>query len=291
MTEPQWLRLAVVASHPLREALGCLLIEWGAGGVVEERDGVSVYFRPGDREGIDARLARYAADQAGPEEPVRWSWEHVGKGWEDAWKAFFRPAQLSHRLAVCPSWESFSPPDPQVRVLRLDPGRAFGTGTHETTRLCLRLLDELIGASPPSAFLDVGCGSGILSIAALRLGVPRAVALDIDPLAAESTRENAAANGVGERLHAVCGDLRSLRGTYPLVAANILYQVLLGLAPLLTARVAPGGRLLLSGLLVHELPSAMAVYGALGMGELCRAQDGEWGALVLTASPRWAAPQ
>jgi len=127
----------------------------------------------------------------------------------------------------------------------------------------------------------VGCGSGILSVAALRLGVDRAVALDIDPLAAEATRENAAVNGVVQNLLCFCGDLRSLRGTYPLVAANILYQVLLGLAPLLTARVAPGGRLLLSGMLVGELLSAAAVYGALGLREVRREEDGEWGALVL----------
>jgi ribosomal protein L11 methyltransferase len=168
-------------------------------------------------------------------------------------------------------------------VIRLDPGRAFGTGTHETTRLCLALLDDAVGQSPPSAFLDVGCGSGILSIGARLLGVPRAVALDIDGLAAGATRENARANGVADGVRAVCGDLRCLRGTFPLAAANILYQILLGLAPALAARVAPGGLLVLSGLLVPEIPSAAAVYGSdrVGFEVLRRETLGEWGALVL----------
>ncbi|MFU8856228.1 MAG: 50S ribosomal protein L11 methyltransferase [Deferrisomatales bacterium] len=277
----EWLRLRVEAPDSVREALACLLVEWGATGVEEETGAVAVYFVPGERDAVEARLGRYARDLDLGAPAVQWSWSVVQGGWEDAWKAFFRPARISPRLAVCPTWEPWAPEDPGVRVVRLDPGRAFGTGTHETTRLCLALLDEAIGDAPPEAFLDVGCGSGILSIGARLLGVPRAVALDIDLHAAEATRENARGNGVGDGVLSVCGDLRSLRGTYPLVAANILYQVLLGLAPALSARVRLGGTLVLSGMLLPELPSAAAVYGAAGLEVAREATMGEWGALVL----------
>lgn len=276
-----WLELRVQGPAPVREALACLLTEWGAGGAVEGADAVSVYFAPEDKERVESQLARYARDLGSPF--LAWSWSEVRPGWEDAWKAHFRPARVCPRLAVCPTWEDWSPGDPNVRVIRLDPGRAFGTGTHETTRLCLALLDDAVGQPPPSAFLDVGCGSGILSIGARLLGVPRAVALDIDGLAAGATLENARANRVAAGVHAVCGDLRCVRGAFPLVAANILYQILLGLAPALADRVAPGGLLVLSGMLAPELPSAAAVYGShrVGFEVLRRKTLGEWGALVL----------
>ncbi|MEW6487262.1 MAG: 50S ribosomal protein L11 methyltransferase [Thermodesulfobacteriota bacterium] len=279
--EREWLELRVEGPAPVREALACLLTEWGAGGAVEGPDAVTVYFGPEERAGVEARLGRYAEDLGDP--GLRWSWAEVRPGWEDAWKAFFRPARVSPRLAVCPTWEDWAPGDPNVRVIRLDPGRAFGTGTHETTRLCLALLDDAVGEAPPPAFLDVGCGSGILSIGARLLGVPRAVALDIDGLAVGATLENARANRVAEGVHAVCGDLRCVRGAFPLVAANILYQILLGLAPALAARVAPGGLLLLSGMLAPELPSAAAVYGSRRVGFQVVHQEilGAWGALVL----------
>jgi len=283
VTQPAWLQLTVEASQEVRVALALLLTEWGAGGVVEEARSVSAYFTPADRGELDARLGRYAEDLG---QAVGWSWSAVAEGWEDAWKVHFRPAVLSRRLAVCPSWEGFRPEDPEVRVIRMDPGRAFGTGTHETTRLCLGLLDDFIGGAPPPTLLDVGCGSGILAIGALLLGIPRAVALDIDPLAASATRENALHNGVADGLLVLCGDLRSVTGTYPLVVANILYQVLLGLAPTLAARVAPGGLLVLSGMLTPELASAAAVYQAQGLRESLRATAGEWGALVLQRPPR-----
>lgn len=275
-----WMMLTVSAPTEVLEALVVLLAEWGCGGVVEAPRAITAYFPPEAREGIEARLERYAADLGAP---VRWSWQsQEGEPWRDAWKAFFRPSRLSPRLAVCPSWEDWVPLQSGVRVIRMDPGRAFGTGTHETTRLCLGLIDRLLAEGLPApGFLDVGCGSGILSVAALLLGATRAVALDLDPLAAEATLENARKNGVDESLLVVQGDLRAVHGSYPLVAANILYQVLMGLAPTLCERVAPGGRLILSGVLEQELPSASALYAAHGLRETLRETAGDWGALVL----------
>ncbi|HSH71410.1 MAG TPA: 50S ribosomal protein L11 methyltransferase [Deferrisomatales bacterium] len=276
---PVWWKVTVLAAPEDRELLDLLLAENGAGGVIEAGEARVAYFAPEGQTGVEEVLATFAADR---QQTPTWHWEREeGEPWRDAWKEHFRPALLSPRLAVCPSW--CEPPvyAAGVEVLRLDPGRAFGTGTHETTRLCLRLLDRRLAEMPVQSCLDVGCGSGILSVAVARLGVSRVVALDIDPQAAAATRENAACNGVERRVAVLCGDLRAVAGSYPLVVANILYQILLGLAPVLTARVAPGGVLVLSGLLEAELGSAARVYGAQGLSELAREVDGEWGALVL----------
>lgn len=266
------------AAPEVLEAVSLLLVDAGAGGTEETAGGVAAYFPSGRQEAVEALLATYAADLAAP---LRWEWASVPPGWEDAWKAFFRPTRVSKRLAVCPSWEDWTPAEPGVKVIRMDPGRAFGTGAHETTRLCLRTLDGLLEGDARGPLLDVGCGSGILSVAAALLGVRRVAALDIDALAAGATRENALRNGVGARVSALCGDLRCVRGAYPIAVANILYQVLLGLAPILSGKVAPGGTLLLSGMLAPELDSAGRVYGGLGLREVAREVEGEWGALLL----------
>lgn len=281
---PVWCKLEVSAAAPVLEALASLLVDWGSGGVVEEAGGLAAYYAPDRREAVEADLARYAADLGTEGGPVLWTWADVpDENWWESWKVYFKPARVSPRLAVCPTWEAggWSPGDPAVRTVLMDPGRAFGTGTHETTRLCLKILDEEMAAEPAASLLDVGCGSGILSIAARLLGVPRAVALDVDPIAAGAARENAVANGVAEGTLVTCADLRAVRARFPLAVANILYQVLLGLAPALADRVDGGGRLVLSGMLTAELPSAEAVYGRLGFAVERRETLGEWGALVL----------
>ncbi|NTU59574.1 MAG: hypothetical protein HGA98_00770, partial [Deltaproteobacteria bacterium] len=161
-----WEKLTLRASAPVLEALSALLVEWGAGGVLETPGAVAAFYRPEEHERLEVLVARYSADLG---EPVSWAWEvTVEEDWWESWKKYFRPAQVSRRLAVCPSWEldRWRPADPTVHVIRMDPGRAFGTGTHETSRLCLRLLDECFEAEPPASVLDVGCGSGILSVGA-----------------------------------------------------------------------------------------------------------------------------
>ncbi len=276
---PVWWKVAIQADPEDREMLDLLLVEHGAGGVIEEGAKRVAYFAPEAQAGVETALATFASDR---QQAPTWHWEREeGEPWRDAWKEHFRPTRLSPRLAVCPSWCEPPAYEAGVEVLRLDPGRAFGTGTHETTRLCLGLLDRRLAEVLVTHCLDVGCGSGILSVAVARLGVTRVVALDIDHQAAAATRENAAHNGVERQIAVLCGDLRAVASAFPLVVANILYQILLGLAPVLAARVAPGGVLVLSGLLEAELGSAARVYGAHGLVEQSREVDGEWGALVL----------
>ena len=144
--------------------------------------------------------------------------------WTDAWKKYYKPIEISPRLAVVPEWEEYAPAEGQA-VLRMDPGAAFGTGSHETTALCLKYLSdmELEGKS----VLDVGCGSGILGIAALLMGARSNLGVDIDELAVKAGGENAARNGVEDRAHFVSGDLvDKVEGTYDVVCANIVADVI-----------------------------------------------------------------
>ncbi|HLW24584.1 MAG TPA: 50S ribosomal protein L11 methyltransferase [Steroidobacteraceae bacterium] len=179
------------------------------------------------------------------------------RDWERVWLENWSSMRFGRRLWVCPT-SAAEPADPAALVVRLDPGLAFGTGTHPTTALCLQLLDalELGGRS----VIDYGCGSGILGIAALKLGAARVWAVDIDPQALTATRTNGARNGVSARLEVHAPPVHLPPSD--LVLANILAQPLVELAPLLTSACRPGGDLVLSGLLKSQAHQVRAAYGA-----------------------------
>jgi ribosomal protein L11 methyltransferase len=178
--------------------------------------------------------------------------------WERAWLADWKSMRFGRRLWVCPT-AADAPDDPRAVVVRLDPGLAFGTGTHPTTALCLQLLDALplSGAS----VIDYGCGSGILGIAALKLGAARVTAVDLDPQALIATRENAVRNGVSSQIEtqAVPAALQAA----DCVVANILAGPLIELAPILTDACRPKGDLLLSGLLKTQAYAVKAAYSSV----------------------------
>jgi ribosomal protein L11 methyltransferase len=176
--------------------------------------------------------------------------------WAVNWREFFGVVETGGRLIVVPTWIDHVPLPGQI-VIRLDPGRAFGTGHHETSRLCLRALERHVGRG--ASVFDLGTGSGILAIAAKLLGAGRVLAVDIDPTAAEVARENADANGVEVEIRAGSAPARAEQ--FDLVVANISAQANIGLAPLFEGVVKPGGILILSGLLeenVDEVSGAMA---------------------------------
>ena len=180
--------------------------------------------------------------------------------WTRVWEDQFHPLQMGERLWICPSWTP--PPDPDAINILLDPGLAFGTGTHPTTAMCLRALDA--GIAPGVRVVDYGCGSGILGIAASRLGAGEVLGVDNDPQAMTASRDNAHRNQVPEStFRAVLPDdaaISSWAGSAEWVVANILAGPLVDLAPVLTALLAPGGRLLLAGLLAEQAESVIAAY-------------------------------
>jgi ribosomal protein L11 methyltransferase len=188
--------------------------------------------------------------------------------WRDAWKKYFKVSRLTRQFVVVPSWERASyAPEPDDIAIDLDPGMAFGTGTHASTRLVLGALQTLLDAkTTPDRILDVGCGSGILAIAAVKAWpAATCVAVDNDPIAAQATAENAAMNSVGDRIAASTKTLAEVGPPYPLVLANIQAHVLRELKTALVEATAPGGTLILSGLLTPQAQPVGDEFAAAGL--------------------------
>lgn len=205
--------------------------------------------------------------------------------WRDAWKRYFKVSHLTRQFVVVPSWEKYEPKPGEV-VIDLDPGMAFGTGTHASTRLVLEemqaLADNEIGAT---RILDVGCGSGILAIAAVkRWPGATCVAVDNDPIAIDATLDNAATNRVADRIDASTTALDRITEEFPIVLANIQAHVLRELKAHLVARTAPGGRLVLSGLLTPQAEPLAEEFVQAGMRKVsvrASTDDPQWSSVTL----------
>jgi ribosomal protein L11 methyltransferase len=208
--------------------------------------------------------------------------------WAEAWKQHYQPIAIGRRLMIVPAW--LENPQPGRLPIRIDPGMAFGTGTHPTTQLCLEIVEETLTAAPagPLNVIDVGCGSGILSIAALKLGAQCVLGVDIEAEALEAARQNSALNGVTSSLELGQGSLTQIRcgdfglQTARLVLANILAPILIrlldeGLGDLME----PGGELVLSGILEEQVDDVLAAAARNGLQLSDRRQINDWVAVVL----------
>ncbi len=288
MGEPRYPFVHVDVSPEDVDETSGLLFELGAEGV-EERDEttlaksaaagkVTLVAAFASRADADEALAQLDASLGARYEEV------VGDAWRDAWKEHYKPYAIAEGVVVRPPWEPYDAKAGE-KVLELEPGRAFGTGLHETTRLVARAIKAHQAELEGQVVLDVGCGSGILALVALALGAARAVAIDNDPEAIDVTRENAARNGLGDRLDASTTDIAALDAilvSAPLVLANIEARVLVPMAKDLSRRVTPGGLLLLSGILVPQKDEVRAAYPEM---ELLDAPVlGEWCLLALRSS-------
>lgn len=243
---------AGAAAVTLRDAGDEPLLEPAPGAMPLWRDTIVTALFPADRD-PDALIAEIER-QFGASLPDSRVEVLADQAWERSWMDDFQPLRFGERLWIVPSWCEASAPE--AVNLRLDPGLAFGTGTHETTALCLEWLD----AHPPAGqrVLDYGCGSGVLAIAALLLGAERADVCDLDAQALTATRANAETNGVSERLF--CHDLKTVPGSADLMLANILAGPLMELAPHLAELIRPGGSILLSGILREQAPEVCHHY-------------------------------
>lgn len=243
---------------------------------------------PAPQEGWQrSRLAALFADEAQAEAAAAlllaqdWMREVAVQGirkvaeqdWVRLTQSQFAPVEITSSFWIVPSWHAA--PAAATRVLRLDPGLAFGTGTHPTTRMCLRWIARHADALHGRRVLDYGCGSGILAIGAALFGAGPVDAIDIDGAAVQATRDNAEANGVRERIKAGTPEhIGAPSGAYALVLANILATPLKLLAPLLSAHVAPGGRLVLAGILERQAEELHAAYAPLLALEVSDREDG-----------------
>ncbi len=287
-----WLRLEVEADAADEELVAVLLAEaTGASGteIVDERAAeldASAAALPRGRVLVRAYVPHDVAqvptlDLSELPTAVQRETTYVSDDWQHTWKAFFRPARVSDRVVVRPPWEHFDDLMPGDVELIIEPGMAFGTGTHHTTKLCLRTLDALYRESGRrgGTVLDVGCGTGILSIAAIKLGASQAKGLDIEEPAVRVSNENAAVNGVAARFEVSLTPLRAVPGTFDVVIANILSSILVDLRAPLLAHVAPGGVLLLSGILTDEVRWVAEQFRSAGAPEAVTDTDGDWASL------------
>ena len=281
-----WLQLSAHVAPEQAELLEDLLVDEGATAIALQDAHDDPVFEPergttplwedtiltglyDDLEGIDAMLERLQAAWAEhyPEEPCPdISYELLAdRDWEREWMDDFKPLKMGQRLWIVPSWHT--PPEQDAVNLVLDPGLAFGTGTHPTTALCLEWLDELAvsGELEHANVLDVGCGSGILAIAALKLGAAHADGTDIDPQALQASRDNAERNAIDETRLDLFYPEQLPPGDYPLVTANILAGPLIELAEMIASHVAPNGRIALSGILANQASDVLEAYQAQGL--------------------------
>ncbi len=300
---PQWLELALEVDGEMAEAVAEVLARYAPNRVVLES--TAIQDQP-DGEGVPTGPVRVVAylpvDDALETtrqriEEALWylhvirplpqpAYRTLGEDdWAEAWKHAYRPIPVGERLMIVPAW--MENPDPRRIPLLLDPGMAFGTGTHPTTQMCLAEVERL--TQPGATVLDVGCGSGILSIAALKLGAAEALGVDTDPQAVAVAQENAARNGVAAGFWAAAGSVEALLTPplgprqAPLVLANILAPVLVRLLDehRLADLVAPGGSLVLSGILEGQADEVLAAARRAGLRLAHRRQVEDWVTLTV----------
>ncbi|WP_242396372.1 50S ribosomal protein L11 methyltransferase [Anaeromyxobacter oryzisoli] len=275
--------VTVETDQPRAEDLSVELWDRGASGV-EVRDGEGIPMpglpRPPPGRAILVAWFDDREDAAGAAAALGGEIAEVPEeDWSETWKEGLGPMIIG-RVFVRPSWVDAPVPAGLAEVV-LDPGMAFGTGTHPTTSLCLAALSERLAARPGAAVLDVGTGSGLLAIAARKLGAGRVAGNDNDPVAVGVARENAARNGAAVEL--TVEPLSAIRGPFDVVVANILANTLVELAPGIAAQLAPGGVVLLSGILGPQEDEVRAAYVAQGLEPLPGSdrRAGEWSLLAL----------
>ncbi|MEN6570750.1 MAG: 50S ribosomal protein L11 methyltransferase [Anaerolineaceae bacterium] len=301
MADAKWIEISLVVDGELAEAVAEVLDRFTSGGVVVESN---VKYNDAEDEGTPygpVKVYGYIINDAAVEENRRkveealWHLHSIrelpqpsyrpiaDENWMAAWKDHYHPIPIGKKLLILPAW--LSNPDSARLAVKIDPSMAFGTGTHPSTQLCLELVEDYVRAD--DRVIDVGCGSGILSIAALKLGAAKALAVDIDAASVKATAENGSANGVLEKIEVGLGSVAELRsGQFsfkeaPVVLANILAPVLIrlfdaGMADL----VQPGGVIILAGILEDQAEGVKASAEAHGLIFVEQRKSGDWVALV-----------
>ena len=281
MTE-RWLELSIQAQGPVQDTISSFLVEQGSTGVVCGDRSLRAFF-PGtvDDAILKPAVRRYLRGLRDifPECVLgRSRWRVTAdKNWHDAWRHHFKPQRIGRRFLVAPPWVHAK--ENLRHVVRIEPAMAFGTGTHDTTRCCLELIDELCAETVPRKALDVGTGSGVLAIGMARLGVPEVLALDNDPVALDAARSNLELNGMDGAVTLSDMSVGRLRRRFALVVANIILETLLEMAGPLTRCVGARGSLILSGLLHDHVPAVKRRFHGFRLVQ--RRDRKEWSTLLL----------
>lgn len=281
-----WLQLSLRTDPSALDAVSNFLIERGSPGVVINKDQVQAYFAcPEDSATIRRDVQRFLRGIRGMypemgEDQLRWR-VLKDRNWNYSWRRFFSPQKVGQAFLVAPPWAKL-PPLGRRHLIVIEPGMAFGTGTHATTRGCMEFIERVarsLGTNPFTA-LDVGTGSGILAIALAKLGASKVWAIDNDPVALKVARENIAFNRVENNVFCSAGPLNRLR-TFPVVVANLTAETIMMLAEPLSKRVAVSGYLILSGVLRPKSEQLARYFASNGFRLVKLKEEKEWATLLL----------
>ena len=294
MAKETWIEVRFLMPAGMQEEGGLFLTDFSGRGVILEEEGapaggviVRAFFRPEEFGAWqEEQLQEYLKRLAGHDlYPLGLEMRQVAEeDWAEAWKAHFKAQKVTDRLVICPPWEDYAPAAGEI-VVTIYPGMAFGTGRHATTLLCLRALEEVWEQDLPEAHnpwqvLDVGTGTGILALAAARLGAG-VLAIDVDPEAVAAALENVRLNGLEARILVEDTLLQAIRQQFALILANLTTLDLLHLADSLAGRLLSGGALIISGFLEKDRPQLEARFLGLGLTEAGYFSQDDWGALIL----------
>jgi ribosomal protein L11 methyltransferase len=282
-----WLQISIRADPSALDVIANFLMERGSPGVVLKKRSVQGYFA-GDESArrLNGELQRFlrAIKTVYPgvnDKDVRWRLIK-DRNWNRTWQKFFTPQRIGRRFLVCPPWET-APALKGRFLITIEPGLAFGTGTHASTRCCMELLEKAAGSLGRGTFsaLDVGTGSGILSVALTKLGARKVWAIDNDPVAVKVAQENLAANKAARNVRLSGAGLSQVRRSFSIVVANLTAETILELSDGLARKVAPGGYLILAGILRDKARGVVHHFTGRGFKLLQRKREKEWVALLL----------
>jgi len=271
----------VTAPDESKDALLNKMSEMGCLGVSETGKRIIAYFKDTHdiiqlRDGLES--FKSVLKQAGLDPGFSFDYLYLSeRDWNEPWKKRFIPMDVGEQLSILPPWETS---DKSRIPLIIDPGMAFGTGHHETTKACLQLIEKFSKTSPKDRFLDVGTGTGILAIAASRLGFKAVVGADIDPLAIDAAKRNAELNSL-QNVEIQEGTITEVRGSFDMIAANLMSEVLISIAPEIAVRLNYTGIAVLSGMLNGQEDDVLHAMKRSGFSPIEVLVDGRWVSLVL----------
>ena len=280
-------RLTIELPGEMAALVSDLLLGLEAGAVSEERREheeplIHAYFKEEtDIAGIITAVREFSALFGQNAEAARFTARHIDEAdWED-WKSYLKPVRASRRIVIRPPWEKQYRAERGTRVVEINPGNAFGTGHHETTRICVSYLDEVIEKSPGCSVFDVGCGSGILGICSIKLGACISFCADIDFKAARETISNSARNATSDKVKVWCGSADCTRKKFDVVVSNTSKDTLISMKEGLKERLLPSGCLIVSGIQANEKRKVAEIYGNSGYDIVSGKVEGGWAGLLL----------
>jgi ribosomal protein L11 methyltransferase len=300
----QWIEIAIELQQHLQDPVANFLIELGVEGVITDEEIINPLTGTVKPDKKNYKLLKaYLKKDSGSQKKIKSLNQYIKslveihslcyspqlkltitneEDWNKKWQKFFSTTRIGKHIIIKPSWELFLPEEGDL-LIEMDPGMAFGTGTHATTRMCLEVIETITEETtqPIQSMLDVGIGSGILSIAAAKLGIPHIVGIDIDPIALRYAQKNIAANGVSEQIKLREVSLKKLEGTYDLVVANILSDILIKLRKDLYEHLTDDGFLILSGILAENASKLERKFVSLKLNACTSYTDTDWICLVL----------